>query len=162
MNLDRREFIQKAPILAAAGVMMAEAAHAADERARPTVRPSAFAAPLIWQNAQLHNVDHVEPNPDGDGVRLSRVPREVWAKLNPMGKTRAFAAAGAEVRFNLVGSEARVFLRFVENRGGKAQDWPVLAELYQGGFLMRCVEFTRSWMAIRITKRSNSAALANE
>jgi hypothetical protein len=149
-------------MLAAGGVVTVGAARAAEERLRGAVYPSTSGLPLIWQNAHLHNVDHVEPNADGDGVRLSRVPREVWAKLNTMGKTRAFAAAGAELRFNLVGAEARVFLRFVENRGGKAQDWPVLAELYQGGFLMRCVEFGQTWTSIVIRKRSNSAALANE
>ena len=52
-----------------------------------------------FQNALLHNVDHLEPTLDGEGVRLNRVPREVWEKLNAMGKTRAFAAAGAELRF---------------------------------------------------------------
>jgi lysophospholipase L1-like esterase len=116
----------------------------------------------MFQHAQLHNIDHVEPNAGGEGFRLNRVPPEVWAKLNSMGKIRAFAAAGAELRFNLVGPEARVFLRYVENRGGKAQGWPVLAELYQGGFLMRCVEFRETWTAITIKKPSSLAKLTEE
>ncbi|MSU49952.1 MAG: hypothetical protein EXS37_12845 [Opitutus sp.] len=164
--MNRREFIQRSPILAAAGAVAAQwspvATRAAEGKALRAGPASSAAAPLIFQHAHLHNVDHVEPNPGGDGFRLSRVPPEVWTKLNAMGKTRAFAAAGAELRFNLVGPEARVFLRFVENRGGKAQGWPVLAELYQGGFLMRCVDFRETWTAIVIKQPSNLAKMVEE
>ena len=166
MNLTRREFIQRAPVLVGAGVMAAtwatSVARAADEKTRLALGPSEAAAPLLFQNAQLHNIDHIEPNLGAEGVRLNRIPREVWAKLNSMGKTRAYAAAGAELRFNLLGPEARVFLRYVENRGGKAQGWPVLAELYQGGILMRCVEFRETWTEIVIKRPSNLAKLSEE
>ncbi|MES2693137.1 MAG: SGNH/GDSL hydrolase family protein [Verrucomicrobiota bacterium] len=166
MNLNRREFIQRAPVLAGAGLVAAKwgtlVTRAAEKQSRPATQPAPAAEPLLFQNAQLHNIDHLEPNPGAEGVRLNRMPKEVWAKLNAMGKTRAFAAAGAELRFNLVGPEARVFLRYVENRGGKAQGWPVLAELYQGGFLMRCVEFRETWTEIVIRKPSRLEKLSEE
>ena len=164
--MNRREFIQRSPILAAAGAVAAQGApvspRAAEDAALRAGPASVPAALLLFQNAQLHNIDHLEANPGGDGFRLNRMPREVWSKLNPMGKTRAFAAAGAELRFNLVGPEARVFLRYVENRGGKAQGWPVLAELYQGGFLMRCVAFGETWTAIAIKRPSSLAKMVEE
>jgi hypothetical protein len=82
--------------------------------------------------------------------------------MNAMGKTRAFSAAGGELRFNVVGPEARVFLRYVENRGAKAQDWPVLAELYQGDFLMRCIELHDTWSPVVIKIPSNLGKLVAE
>jgi hypothetical protein len=111
------------PLLAGAGLI------ATKLLAQSAAPPS---PPLSFQGAHLHNIDHLEPNANGEGFRLSRVPHAVWEKMNAMGKTRSMAAAGAELRFNLVGAEARVTLKYVENRGGKAQNWPVLAELYQG------------------------------
>lgn len=119
-------------------------------------------APLLFQNAQLHNIDHIEPVPGGEGFRLSRVPKSVWEKMNAMGKTRSMTAAGAELRFNLQGPEARITLRYVENRGGKAQGWPVLAEVYQGGFLMRCEEIRDDWTTLVIKPRANVDKLAAE
>jgi lysophospholipase L1-like esterase len=165
MELDRREFFQRVPALAGAGLALAHAGRAAAAAAAgrlPTGKPAVPGPPVMFQNAVLHNIDHLEPNPNGDGVRLSRVPHAVWEKMNAMGKTRSFAAAGAELRFNLLGPEARVRLRYVENRGGKASDWPVLAELYQGGFLMRCVEFGKTWTEIVIKAPGNRAKLAAE
>jgi hypothetical protein len=53
-------------------------------------------------------------------------------------------------------------LKYVENRGGKAQNWPVLAELYQGDILMRCVEFRDTWTEIVIKKPANLEKLAAE
>jgi len=140
----------------------ASPAHGAEGTAAPGGPPTVATAPLIFQNVHLHNVDHLEPNSNQEGVRLNRVPREVWEKLNAMGKTRAFAAAGAELRFNLAGPEARVLLRYAENRGGKATGWPVLAELYQGDLLMRCIEFGETWTTIVIKKPSNLAMLSGE
>ena len=160
-KMNRRDFLERASVLAGAATVAAKwptGAGAAEANAGRSLAP----APLMFGNAQLHNVDHVEANPGGDGFRLSRVPRAVWEKMNAMGKTRSFAAAGAELRFNLVGSEARVFLRYVENRGGKAQGWPVLAELYQGAFLMRCIEFRETWTEIVIRRPSNLAKLSEE
>ncbi len=162
--MTRRDFIQRTPLLVGAGVLAAHGPVFGANSAAPSAvsgTPNRQATePVLFQNAHLHNIHHVEPNPQGEGVRLSRVPQEVWAKLNTMGKARAFAAAGAELRFNMVGTEARVTLRYVENRGGKAQGWPVLAEYYQGDFLMRCVEFGDKWTTIVIKKPSNLPKLA--
>ncbi len=164
MNMNRRAFISRVPILAGAGIAAVRnvtSVRAADDNVAG-IHTSSNAGPLIFQNAHLHNIDHLEPNAPGEGFRMSRVPRSVWEKMNAMGKTRSFAAAGAELRFNLVGPDARVFLRFVENRGGKAQGWPVLAELYQGGFLMRCIAFGPTWTEIVIKKPANLPKLSAE
>lgn len=156
--MNRREFIQRAPVFAGAGLLAARTPLVA-QSAGPASTPR---VPLLFQNTHLHNVDHLEPNPDGQGVRLCRVPAAVWAKMNAMGKTRAFAAAGAEIRFNLAGPEARIVLRYVENRGAKAQDWPVLLEHYQGDFLIRCEAIGKEWAAVVVKPRSNLAKLREE
>lgn len=161
MKIDRREFLHRAPLLLGAGLAAAQRALAAPPAA-PASAPSLPRAPLVFQNAHLHNVERLEPLPGGEGFRLCRVPAHVWEKMNAMGKTRSFAAAGAELRFNLTGPEAKITLRYVENRGGKAQGWPVLAELYQGGFLMRCEEIREQWTTLVIKPRSNLAKLREE
>jgi lysophospholipase L1-like esterase len=162
VHLTRRHFIQHLPPLAGAGLLAAQRLRAATAPASAASSPDATPAPIIFQKAHLHNIDHLEPNANGEGFRMCRVPAEVWEKMNAMGKTRSFAAAGAELRFNLIGPEARVRLRYVENRGGKAQDWPVLAELYQGDILMRCVGFRDTWTEIVIKRPANLAKLEAE
>src|SRR4051812_44560553 len=108
MRMNRRTFISQIPLLTAGGIAAAKSVQSirgADGAPSP-VSTAPNASSLIFQNAQLHNIDHLEPNAPGDGFRLSRVPHSVWEKMNAMGKTRSFAAAGAEVRFNLAGPEA--------------------------------------------------------
>ena len=153
--MTRRDFIWRAPLAAGATLVWA----------RSTAAPALglhlkLAAPeTIFPHATFHNVDHLEPAM-GEGWRLNRVPRAIWEKLNRAAQARAYSAAGAEVRFNLVGSEARLIARFVEDRSGKARGWPVLAEIRQGDFLMRCVELRDTWTAIEIKQPANQAKLA--
>ncbi len=157
--MNRREFLRQTPALAAIGVA---ASRALASDALPLAKPSQPRAPLLFQGAQLHNIDHLEPNPNHDGFRLNRFPIQVWEKLSTWGKARAYAAAGAELRFNLVDPEAKVVLRYAETRSAAVRDWPVLAELYQGDFLVRYVELRPTWTEISFTAPANLAQLQAE
>lgn len=82
---------------------------------------------MIYANAELHNVRAMLPLEGENGFRLSRYPEELLHKLNPGAQNAAFFPCGCEVRFNLLGPEARVILRrpvlSVGNPYGIAEVW---------------------------------------
>lgn len=152
--MNRRDFLNRSALLAGASLLprtgwAAEANTAASAAAN---LPSWFTL--------LHNVDHLEPAPGGIGWRLNRVPAGLWPKLNRPARERAYSPAGSEVRFNLRGAEARLSLRFVDDRSAKARGWPVLAEIRQGDFLLECVPLQDNWADLVIRRPGNLAKLA--
>jgi lysophospholipase L1-like esterase len=100
----------------------------------------------------LHNIQEVTPAADGDGWQLCRLPLALLPKLGPSGRIRPFAPAGAEIRFNLVGDEARVKLRFVDTRREVNRRLSVIAEIYHGTFAAGWVEIRDTWTEIVVTR----------
>ncbi|CAG7658748.1 SGNH/GDSL hydrolase family protein [Paenibacillus allorhizosphaerae] len=85
---------------------------------------------MIYRNVELHNVQQIEET--ADGVRLCRVPEHVRMSLNESAKmNRAYNTCGCELRFNLIGEEARIVLR---KEPGKTVTKHGLAEVYFGPF----------------------------
>jgi lysophospholipase L1-like esterase len=111
----------------------------------------------------FHNLHEFEPLPDG-GWRLSRVPATLRSKLNESAQTRAYAPAGAELRFNLPEtSEARVYLRSVENRSERSRHLPVLAEIHYGDVFAEWIVVRDDWteIAVRAPPRNPAAIRAS-
>ena len=110
--MKRRQFLRTASLLTANGLLLR--ASGGEPAATPASPPPSAPAvrPANFDRVQFHNVEAMFPAEDGDGWRLCRVPRELEAKLNPSARKRAFSTAGCELRFNLVGEEARILLKF--------------------------------------------------
>jgi len=77
---------------------------------------------------ELHNIEEMISPPDGKGKQLSRIPNDLRTSVNDLAKEAALAAAGAEIRFNLKGPDAKISLM-----AGKEP--PALVEVFQGCFL---------------------------
>lgn len=152
--MNRRDFLNRYALLAGASLLPSTG-----WAAEPGAAASSVQNLPDWFTL-LHNVDHLEPAPGGTGWRLNRVPAGLWPKLNRPARERAYSPAGSEVRFNLRGSEARLSLRFVEDRSAKAKGWPVLAEIRQGDFLLECVPLQDNWADLVIRRPGNLAKLA--
>jgi hypothetical protein len=136
--MKRRQFLQRASLLAAAGALGRGRLDAAPAPAAGSAASSVDVADPVW----YHNVARILPADDGEGVRLCRLPAEVWKELSPQGQKRSFSTVGCELRFNLKGPEARVVLKFAETRGESLQWMPVLAEVAHGPFF-------EGWTAVR-------------
>lgn len=154
--MNRREFLRGA-VAAGAGVGLLRP----PGRAAPaSTAPAPLDPARIFPDVALHNIDHLEASPSGEGFRLNRVPSALWPKLNRPAQARACNAAGAEIRFNLAGRDARIRARFVEDRSNKARGWPVLVEIRQGDFLLRCVELREAWTDLVIPRAPHPDRLA--
>jgi hypothetical protein len=114
---------------------------------------------VIFQNAELHNIQETLPAPDGEGWRLRRVTGALWEKLNPGAQLRSYSPAGAELRFNLLSDSARITLKYVEDRAPLAHGWPVIAEIHHGDFFARWIEVRENWTEVIITPPPNLAAM---
>lgn len=108
----------------------------------------------VLPSVSYHNIEECEPLADG-GWRLSRVPKTVRGHLNNNAQRRSYAPAGAELRFGLLSSEARIVLRKVEDRGETARHLPALVEIYQGDFLIDWLPLGDDWTEIRVRRPSN-------
>lgn len=126
---------------------------------RPACAADATDASTVFANVAWNNVQAIEPAPDGDGFRLSRVPGPVREKLNPAARLRSYSTAGVEMRFNLIGAEARVYLKYVEDRAERTKGRPLLVEVRQGDFLVKTVALREEWTEIVITKPNNLQTL---
>lgn len=85
---------------------------------------------MLHQQVELHNADHVVQS--GDGLRLCRVPDRVRKELNESARdVRAYNTCGCEIRFNLLGGEAKIVLRKAE---GPAVTPAGVGEVYFGPF----------------------------
>ncbi|MSU46290.1 MAG: hypothetical protein EXS42_03990 [Lacunisphaera sp.] len=137
--MQRRQFIRNVSCLAT-GAMGRAALRAGESfpAAPATSLPEAF------NRVQFFNVQEITPATDNEGWRLCRVPAPVWVKLNDSARKRAYSPAGCEIRFNLVGDEARILLKFVETRGEPARWLSVLAEVCHG-------DFSAGWAEVRDT-----------
>ena len=125
-----------------------DAGASADGAVRADLPPVAF-----------HNLQELEPLAEG-GWRLNRVPATLWPRLNPSAQRRAYSPAGAELRFNLQADEARVVIRYVENRGEATRGWPLLAEIHHGDYFARWCEVREDWTDIVIRRPANAEQLA--
>lgn len=150
--MTRRQAVETLGWLAAVGAVGGRMR--ADES--PGETAGALSAQVSW-----HNVAAVQRAPDGDGWRLSRLPEDLRAKVNPRAQQRAFSPAGAEWRFNFTGDEAKIVLKFIDtDRGEGARELPVLAEIHFGDRFVRWVEVGTDWTEI-VIKRPAGAALLN-
>ncbi len=125
-----------------------------------------FGADPFAERATWLNVAEVLAAPDGDGFRLARVPSAVREKLNAAAQLRSFSPAGVELRFQLAGPEARVTLKYVEDRAPRTRGAPVLAEVWHGDFFLRTVVLRTEWTEIVVGPPKNlpelrQAAAAN-
>ena len=83
---------------------------------------------VITENVELHNIAELVSLPDSEGKAICRIPLDLRDKLNERAQACSMQAAGCELRFNLLGDEARVTLEMVER--------PAIAEVYCGPFLI--------------------------
>jgi lysophospholipase L1-like esterase len=84
---------------------------------------------LADPNITFHNAAELLTDPASEGALLSRVPNKLRIKLNEKAQRRALNGSGMELRFNLEGEEAAVYL-MQEPTGGIAPKG--IVELYQG------------------------------
>jgi lysophospholipase L1-like esterase len=121
-------------------------------------RPDA-AAPFA--NVAWHNVGEIVPVPasDGGGFRLQRVPAAVREHLNPAAQKGSACPAGVELRFNLVGAQAKVILCYVDARSAHRRTAPVFVEVRQGDFLVRTVVLHEEWTEVLIERPKLEALL---
>ncbi len=119
---------------------------------------SAAPAARVLPPITFHNLQELEPMAEG-GWRLNRVPASLFPKLNANAQRRAYAPAGAELRFNLAGEEARIFLRKVENRGLPVRHLPALAEIYWGDYLAGWMPVGDDWTEMVVRRPANRALL---
>lgn len=128
------------------------------------IAASALAAPHVMRGATgvrepvpgaelpavtFHNLQPPEPQAAG-GWKLNRLPAALRPKLNEGAQKRSWSPAGAEIRFNLQGPEARVLLRKIENRGETVRHLPVLVEVCHGDFLVDWVVVGPGWTEITV------------
>lgn len=86
---------------------------------------------MRYGDVELYNIRETVALPDGGGVGLSRVPGPLRRQLSPGAQTAALSCAGAELRFNLEGESATVWLQ----RGPPALCDPTgIAEVWFGPF----------------------------
>lgn len=147
--MQRREFVRSVSLLAAGSVLGNGAARAATAAEAPS-QPHDFAG-----RVQFHNVAQLLPADDGDGWRMCRVPAALLEKLNASARRRAFSTAGCEIRFNLVGDEARIHLKFAETRGEGARWLAVLASVCHGDYQVGSTVVRDSWTEI-VVRRPNA------
>jgi len=107
---------------------------------------------LIHKGVELHNIEELISPPDGKGMLLSRIPNDLRVSLNDQAKEAALAAAGAEIRFNLKGTEAKISLI-----AGKEP--PALVEVFQGCFLVSWHLVGPEATEIRVSKPQNMKSL---
>ena len=82
---------------------------------------------MIYKNAELYNVeDLIEPE-DRVGKILVRIPNNLRITLNEYARAAALCTAGCEIRFKLVGNNAKVVLKSEKSPGA-------IAEVFQGNF----------------------------
>ncbi|GCE22692.1 SGNH/GDSL hydrolase family protein [Dictyobacter kobayashii] len=93
---------------------------------------------MLYQNAELYNVQELVPVEQGEGWQLSRVPDAVRRNLNEAAQQTAFNGSGCEIRFNLRGEQARILLR---REPGAATIG--LLEVYHGPFSGQYTETPR-------------------
>ncbi len=89
---------------------------------------------MIFNNAELYNIDELSFDITLNEYSMSRIPSSLASRLNPYVQKRALSPAGGEIRFNLYGDEAKIILRYKEDRGSDWVGAPVIAESYQGCF----------------------------
>jgi hypothetical protein len=107
----------------------------------------------------FHNVAELEPLPEG-GWRLNRVPATLLPSLNANAQRRAYAPAGVELRFNLRSGKARIWLRYVENRGAGARERPVLGEIHHGDQQARVFQVGPDWTEVVVSAAEHPEWLA--
>ncbi len=91
---------------------------------------------MIYGNIELHNVEElIEPN-DKAGKIMTRIPNNLRITLNESARANALHTAGCEIRFKLVGNNAKVVLKCAEGLGA-------IAEVFQGSFYV-CSHFVGS------------------
>lgn len=114
-----------------------------------------------FANVAWHNVAEIAPVPasDGGGFRLQRVPAAVREHLNPAAQKGSACPAGVELRFNLVGAQAKVILCYVDARSAHRRTAPVFVEVRQGDFLVRTVMLREDWTEVLIERPKLEALL---
>lgn len=140
--MNRRTALQRAGLIAAGVLAAPRVLRAAGGRAGPV--PGGTLPAVTFHNLQTPELQAA------GGWKLNRVPATLRPHLNEAAQKRSWSPAGAEIRFNLVGAEARVLLRMIENRGETVRHLPVLIEVYQGDFLADWHDVGAEWMEIRI------------
>jgi lysophospholipase L1-like esterase len=147
--MQRREFLQTAAVLAAGPWLVSRAS--GTQALEPAIAPARGQLPGL-ERVQLHNVQEITLAPDGDGWQLCRLPLALLPHLGPSGRIRPFAPAGAEIRFHLVGEEARLRLKFVDTRREVNRQLSVIAEIYHGTLSTGWVEIRDTWTDV-VVKR---------
>jgi hypothetical protein len=66
---------------------------------------------MIYKNAELYNIEEMIELSDKSGYALSRIPKSVRDRLPERGQLMAFNGCGAEIRFNIVGDQAKVIIK---------------------------------------------------
>ena len=65
---------------------------------------------MIYRNIEFHNVEELIPCEKG--LAMSRIPASLRERVNPVLRTRsAFYSTGVELRFRLMGDQARICLQ---------------------------------------------------
>jgi hypothetical protein len=150
---------------AALGRLAAAGAGFAALGARPLAAETTAATNPVPDTAlpavTFHNLQPPEPQPSG-GWKLNRLPAALRPLLNEGARKRSWSPAGAEIRFNLLGPEARVRLRMIDNRGEAARHLPVLVEVCRGDFLVDWRVVGTDWteLKVRAPERPELLALA--
>lgn len=86
---------------------------------------------MIYENAELYNVQELITPDSGDGKWMSRVPDDLRKRLNVFAQHMMLFGAGSEIRFNIIDDETEVVLMrdpFPAYEGGG------LAEVWFGPF----------------------------
>jgi lysophospholipase L1-like esterase len=86
---------------------------------------------MICRNAELHNVRELVEPAEGEGRWMSRVPEQVRQHLNEKARQTALNGCGCEIRFNLIGKQAKIVLQRDRCEGIQERG---LLEIYHGPF----------------------------
>lgn len=85
---------------------------------------------MIYQNAEIYNVEELIEDKEHGGLRLLRLPQTVVEKLNANAQNSVYYSCGCEIRFNLHSEEAIIYLR---RDFGSRDIMPYgVAEIWQG------------------------------
>ena len=107
---------------------------------------------MIYRNIEFHNAEELIPCEKG--LAMSRIPASLREQVNPVLRTRsAFYSTGVELRFRLVGDQARICLQADEM--DEAQVACIYMGSFQGGWKWSTKVIGTSPTWIEIPKPSN-------
>ncbi len=108
---------------------------------------------MVYEGVELYNIHELLDDREG-GQIFCRIPDELRQGLNGSAMANALATPGSEIRFNLVGDEARITLR---NTGESAV--PAIVEVFQGSFLTGVHTVGLEPTEITVSRHANTEGL---